>query len=549
MPRQVIAVLLGLAALLLIVPAAQANIMDIYGFGPRASAMGMAFTGLADDESAIYYNPAGLAQLDKSSISFTYFMAQPNLNLNLTPSPAATLEERAAISRMSRQQEDVTPINGYNLGAAIKIKKWFGVGLGIYMPEGLVIRLEPPTSRLPTFALHENYSQRAVALAAVAFRPIAGLSFGGGVSLFAQVDGRMNVPLELNNDNVSLDPEQRAANRLDPLSTFTIEFPLSVWPFAGIQWKPAEWVSLGLSYRSHFQWDVDMSLEALLTLDHFTLDLADLERLVPDLFPIKTVISIDIPNLGQPIEVPVEISAIEGELEIMASIPLAASISIIDFWKPQQVTLGAAFKPWERVTLTVDGVWFNWSQMPRPDMKLEVEDVRINLSTLPATLRGHIESLSIPILGTIGPLPPIDIKLPGIDLELLMPLDFSEAYAPRTRDIIVPRLGAEYRLGPFPRIWLLGRVSGAVRAGYSYSPTPFAKPNGYTNLIATDRHIATGGFGFTVLELISLDFYGQYHHLMPVEAKRDYIDPDFPYTKLKAGGYLLAGGASVKIIW
>ncbi len=38
------------------------------GFGVKASAMGNAFTGIADDYSAIYWNPAGLAQLKKQQI-------------------------------------------------------------------------------------------------------------------------------------------------------------------------------------------------------------------------------------------------------------------------------------------------------------------------------------------------------------------------------------------------------------------------------------------------------------------------------------------------
>jgi len=36
-----------------------------YGFGAKSIAMGSAFTGVADDYSAIYWNPAGLAQINK----------------------------------------------------------------------------------------------------------------------------------------------------------------------------------------------------------------------------------------------------------------------------------------------------------------------------------------------------------------------------------------------------------------------------------------------------------------------------------------------------
>ncbi|MEO0206050.1 MAG: PorV/PorQ family protein [candidate division WOR-3 bacterium] len=43
-----------------------------YGMSPRTTAMGKAFTGLADDAEAIYYNPAGLAQLYSHNMKSSY---------------------------------------------------------------------------------------------------------------------------------------------------------------------------------------------------------------------------------------------------------------------------------------------------------------------------------------------------------------------------------------------------------------------------------------------------------------------------------------------
>lgn len=42
------------------------------GIGSRADSMGTAFTGLADDVTALYWNPAGLTQLDRRSLSVTH---------------------------------------------------------------------------------------------------------------------------------------------------------------------------------------------------------------------------------------------------------------------------------------------------------------------------------------------------------------------------------------------------------------------------------------------------------------------------------------------
>jgi hypothetical protein len=48
-----------------------ASFLDI-GMGPRALGMGNAFTGLANDGYASYYNPAGLAQIQGQEISMSY---------------------------------------------------------------------------------------------------------------------------------------------------------------------------------------------------------------------------------------------------------------------------------------------------------------------------------------------------------------------------------------------------------------------------------------------------------------------------------------------
>lgn len=53
------------------------------GIGARANAMGGAFTSIANDASALYWNPAGTASLDKSEIKFTYTNLYKDLDINL----------------------------------------------------------------------------------------------------------------------------------------------------------------------------------------------------------------------------------------------------------------------------------------------------------------------------------------------------------------------------------------------------------------------------------------------------------------------------------
>jgi hypothetical protein len=52
------------------------------GVGPRANAMGGAFSSIATDATAMYWNPAGLAQLNRYEGVFTYTKMFADINLN-----------------------------------------------------------------------------------------------------------------------------------------------------------------------------------------------------------------------------------------------------------------------------------------------------------------------------------------------------------------------------------------------------------------------------------------------------------------------------------
>ena len=352
----------------------------------------------------------------------------------------------------------------------------------------------------------------------------------------------------MDNSNLSLNPDQPAQEPVEVESDLSLEMPMSVWPFAGVFWQPTPWLRLGATYRNDYHVKVDINVDADIRLADFVVDLEDLARLAPDLFPLKAVVSIDIPQLSDdPLEIPIEISGISGELTVSARVPLDLTMEFVDNWKPQQVAIGAAVNPTERLLVSLDAVWYNWSRYPKPDLKLEVEDVRINVSTLPATVRGQIQSIMIPVLGTIGPLPPVDISIPQIDLSVVLPLDLDGAYDPRAHDIICPRLGLEYRFPPIRRFWILGDLEFSARTGYSYEPSPFEPPNGYNNLIDNDRHVATAGMGLSVNRRYTVDLFGQYHYLEPLKADRDHIDERYPYQSLEASGYILVGGASVGV--
>ncbi len=55
--------------------------VDTWGLGARSSSMGGAFTAVADDFTAAWYNPAGLAQYKGNRFTFNRFLVKPDLQV------------------------------------------------------------------------------------------------------------------------------------------------------------------------------------------------------------------------------------------------------------------------------------------------------------------------------------------------------------------------------------------------------------------------------------------------------------------------------------
>lgn len=74
---------LGLAILLLSTGGLLANGLNLNGFGARAASMGGAFVGLADDYTAVFWNPAGLALMKTATFGFTGDILIPSSTYDL----------------------------------------------------------------------------------------------------------------------------------------------------------------------------------------------------------------------------------------------------------------------------------------------------------------------------------------------------------------------------------------------------------------------------------------------------------------------------------
>ncbi len=54
-----------------------ANGLNLNSIGPKAAAMGGAFIGLSDDYSSIYWNPAGMSQIQHTQLGVYFAGVMP----------------------------------------------------------------------------------------------------------------------------------------------------------------------------------------------------------------------------------------------------------------------------------------------------------------------------------------------------------------------------------------------------------------------------------------------------------------------------------------
>lgn len=122
------------AVLLCTYAAAQAGGYLLSGVGDRARSMGGAFTGLADDWSAAFYNPAGAAWIQSSEV----YLSGAAFSPRLTYSPDFRVDGDLRVNNMpdgSYYNVDKTYIVP-NLGGYAKLPSEWGLSLGlaVYTP-------------------------------------------------------------------------------------------------------------------------------------------------------------------------------------------------------------------------------------------------------------------------------------------------------------------------------------------------------------------------------------------------------------------------------
>jgi len=252
---------LFLALLVLGFPqSAQATFMETIGIGARPQGMGSAFTAVADDVFAIYYNPAGLSQLERHSLTVGYLYSNPTLHASSQESP-----DFYAKTLIPYHLECPYIALGFNMDKTFKSRTPLHMRVGIInaIPDNFksVYRVWDPVPNTARWVHFGDYWDRVHLLGAISFQldkvpwVAVGLGFrfiisGKNYLVDRDVQPGQTVPgLHLILENLSGDVRPDGNIDMDVDSRLT--------PTAGIMFFPTDRLRLGYSFRNSLDLPLD----------------------------------------------------------------------------------------------------------------------------------------------------------------------------------------------------------------------------------------------------------------------------------------------------
>ena len=175
-----LAAVLAASLALLAAPRAEANLFRTFGFGPRPIAMGGAFTAVADDFTACYYNPAGVLARKQTRAGGGWQFIKQNYEVNGDPIHGNFTD-------------------GVYMGLAMPLpfKDWLadriGIGYGFYMPMFYVVDLTVPEAKTPQWVLTESAPEVQIIHLSLAVDVVPGILLGGGATFLTDLGGSLDM--------------------------------------------------------------------------------------------------------------------------------------------------------------------------------------------------------------------------------------------------------------------------------------------------------------------------------------------------------------------
>ncbi len=467
-------------------PTAHANQGDIMGIGAAAMGRGGGGVAIADDVFALYYNPAGMAQLERGAFAFGAHGGHMRLQgfppIAWDANNDGVINPENPYDRWVVEDYDYDDPSGFHAGLVKSYTKWLRMGLCLTLPWKRIIAVQQEDPYLPYYVRWKNRPQRLSLYAGASIQPVDGLAFGVSVAILARCKLVLDFQIDATVDDSQLQDDPEESLNLDlivnpqyieldvrpafaPILGFRLDMKLVHESLAGWTW--------GVTYRH----PIDLLIE-------------------------PTILGLDLYGRAEDL----------GSLESII-VPLQAQIyfSILDYFTPRQLALGTALRK-EFFTAYVDLTWNQWSKA--------------------APSVGRIDESATEVKIGLVDMDPRVINAREID-----PLEWRDTWVFRAGFEITPK--PKHIGGKFEEIGVV------FRGGYAYDPTWIPEQTRMTNFMDSDHHLVSFGTGvrvgdpFGVIEgPISLDVFLQ---LQKMVSRTHTKDGDLVEDGTVPAGYPLAG--------
>ncbi len=212
---------------------------ELFGFNPRAKAMGGAQTTAANDYTAAFYNPALLTRRESLNFGASIHLVYPNAHIEL----AEPLAEDSPYQPNLPQPEAGLAV-GIDFPVGGKLADHLALGIGIYLPAFEISRVRIPDPAVPHYYLYENGPSRMEVMPAVAVRWFDWLSTGVGLRATGALVGPTNY---------RIDPVAGTVGRRE----FDTGLRYVIAPTLGLVLGPFWGVRVGAAYRGSLAMPID----------------------------------------------------------------------------------------------------------------------------------------------------------------------------------------------------------------------------------------------------------------------------------------------------
>jgi len=382
MTKKALNIILILALCLSIAtPMLASNGTQIRTVGARSTAMGSCFRGLADDWSAVYFNPAGLTQLKgKWTIGFSGSIIMPRGSYTALPYPAAA----APFSGTNLSEVKATPRNFPVPALSIfyKLSEKLTIGLGLYAPFGLGTEWDLkklPASYGNTIGISKekesNSDHQVINIQpTLAYKVSDKLSLGLG---FSYLHGKMDLDMV----KLAYNP---AAGKWSALTTGLAGFGVTLPALTADQYRMAIENNLsgtgtawGANFGLHFQATEKLSVgfSARYSTD-LKLEGDNTQTLIMHNDPAKAAILTAVPAAAFVSAVdPAGVATKAGLVALFSGKNIAKKTNVkANLPLPLTAGIGFAYKASDKLTLVADASWTQWSAWDVIKVELENAD-------------------------------------------------------------------------------------------------------------------------------------------------------------------------------